>query len=276
LFRCHVAGVRVSLPFQEIGRKLFTLRNNFPPQYGGPAAYSRRKRWPTSDPGLYKALIVSNFEEGVTQTGAATIDMSVDVSDNSLVNDTTTVPFQDTFTYKYKPMEVCWAKQEEVAESISIQPQVDIGSIDSIVLRPENLLRLFGKEKCNVALHSGVRDTTVNLLGVNLLGPLVDQVSGTPLQPGDLFGKDQVTKLLGLRHETVTGVCQPPSAAVCNQSYKNELPFSLLDLLKLVKSRHREKPDYKYELNLDDITTHSLRGPMVDWFLFSIGYWTVR
>jgi hypothetical protein len=116
-----------------------------------------------------------------------------------------------------------------------------------------------------------VCDTTVNLLG-----PLVVQISGTPLQPGDLFGKDQVTKLLGLRHETVTGVCQPwhpvntPSAAVCNQPYKNELPFSL-DLLKLVKSRYREKPDYKYKLNLDDITTHSLRGPMVDWFLLSIG-----
>jgi hypothetical protein len=271
LFRCHVAGVRVSLSYQEIGRKFFTLRNNFPPQYGGPAAYSRRKRWPTPDPGLSNALIVSDFDEGVTQTGAATIDMSVDVSDDSLVKDTTSDPFQDTSTFKYKPMEVHSAKQEEAAESLSPQPLVDIGSIDSIVLRPENLLRLFGKEKCNVALHSGVRDTTVSLLR-----PLVDQISGTPLQSGDLFGKDQVAKLLGLRHDTVTGVCQPwhplntPSAAVCNQSYKNELPFSL-DILKLVKSRHREIPDYKYKLNLDDITTHSLRGPRVDWFLLSIG-----
>jgi hypothetical protein len=73
--------------------------------------------------------------------------MSVDVSDDSLVKDTTTDPFQDTSTFKYKPMEVCSAKQEEVAESLSLQPLVDIGSIDSIVLRPENLLRLFGKEK---------------------------------------------------------------------------------------------------------------------------------
>jgi hypothetical protein len=271
LFRCHVAGVRVSLPFQEIGRKLFTLRNNFPPQYGGPVAYSRRKRWPTSDPGLSTALIVSDFDEVITQTGAATIDMSVDVSDDSLLNETAADPFQDTSTYKYKPMEVRSAKLEEVAGSISPQPLVDIGSIDSIVVRPENLLRLFGKEKCNVALHSGGREKTVNLLG-----PLVDQVSGTPLQPGDLFGKDQVTKLLGLRHETVTGVCQPwhpvntPSAAVCNQSYKNELPFSL-DLLKLVKSRHRDIPGYKYELTAHDITTHSLRGPRVDLFLLSIG-----
>jgi hypothetical protein len=57
---------------------------------------------------------------------------------------------------------------------------VDLGSIiDSVVLRPENLARLFGEEKFNVTLPASDRDTTVNLLG-----PLVGQVllTGTPLR----------------------------------------------------------------------------------------------
>jgi hypothetical protein len=191
---------------------------NFQCNTGGGAAYSRRKQGPNSNnPGLANALVVSDFNE-VMQPDTVPVDLSVEVGDAMA-----TVAFKDTSSYKYKPREVLSAKLEETMAVIGLQPQVDLGSIDSIVLRQENLLQPFGQEKLTVALHSRGRNATVNLLG-----PLVDQVTGTPLQPGDVFGKDQVAKLLGLHHETVTDVCQPwhsvntPSAAVCNQSYKNE------------------------------------------------------
>jgi hypothetical protein len=209
---------------------------------------------------------VSDFDK--SPSALSQKDLSVSRSEASHSDITALHLFHDTSGFKYAPRSVKPSKVDANPASVAKTPEEDSGPIDAFVLRPENLTRLYGQEKTNVALHQSNT--------VDLFAPLVDQVRIIHLQPVSLFAKSQLSKLFDLRYDSTSEICQPwhasniPSAAVCTRSYKNELP-SNASLLEMVRARCHQNKDYKYALNVDDIVKHCLRGPRIDLFLLCVG-----